>query len=56
MCQKWMRQWVVHGWCVGGLCMMCSEFKGGMTECMNQKELRGAIDMGKLLLMSAMDS
>jgi hypothetical protein len=36
--------------------MMCGEFKGEMTELVNQKELLGAMDMGMLWLMSAMDS
>jgi hypothetical protein len=35
---------------------MCGEFKGKMTELVNQKELRGAMDMGMLWLMSKMDS
>ena len=42
-------------WCVGGVCMMCGEFKGKMTELMDQKELRGAMDMVMLWLISAMD-
>jgi len=33
---------------------MCDEFKGKMTDLMNQKELRGAMDIGMLWLMSAM--
>ena len=56
MYQKWIRQWVVCGWCVGGVCMMCGKFKGEMAELVNQKELRGAMDMGMLWLMIAMDS
>ena len=35
--------------------MMCGEFKGKMTELMNQKELKGAMDMGMLWAMSTMD-
>jgi hypothetical protein len=34
---------------------MCGEFKGRMTELMNQKELLGAIDMGMLWMISAMN-
>jgi len=56
MRQKWMCQFVVCGWCVHGVCMMCGEFKGKMTELVNQKELRGAMDMGMLWSLSAMDS
>jgi hypothetical protein len=36
--------------------MMCGEFKGDMTELVNQMELLGALDMGMLWLMSTMDS
>ena len=56
MHQKSMHQWVVHAWCVRGVCVMCGGFKGEMTELMKQKELRGAMDMGMLCLISAMDS
>jgi hypothetical protein len=49
-----------NGWCVGGcgwcVSVMCGEFKGKMTELVKQRELRGAMDMGILWLMSAMDS
>jgi hypothetical protein len=34
---------------------MCGEFKRKMAELLNQKELRGAMDMGMLWLMSVMD-
>ena len=36
--------------------MMCGEFKWEMTELVNHKELRGAMDMGMLWPKSAMDS
>jgi hypothetical protein len=36
--------------------MICGEFKGEMIELVNQEELRGAMDMGMLWLMSVMDS
>ena len=48
-------QRLVCGWCVGGVCVMCGESKGKMTELVDQKELRGAMDMGMLWLISAMD-
>jgi hypothetical protein len=34
---------------------MCGEFKGKMTELMNQKELQGAMDMSMLWLISGID-
>jgi len=46
----------VCGWCVHDVCMMCGEFKGKMTELVNQKELQGAMDICMLWLMSTMDS
>ena len=37
--------------------MMCGEFKGKMTELVNQKKLQGAMDLGIILWMtSAMNS
>ena len=36
--------------------MMCGEFKEKMIRLVNQKELWGAMDMGMLRLMRAMDS
>jgi hypothetical protein len=41
--------WVVCGWCVGDVCMMCGEFKRKMAELVNQKELWGAMDIPVLL-------
>jgi hypothetical protein len=35
--------------------VICGELKEKMAELVNQMELRGAMDMGMLWLMSAMD-